>query len=30
MMGEVLSGSKSPEDALQGAWDRTMATYNKG
>ncbi len=29
MMGEVLSGSKSPEEALQGAWDRTMAAYNK-
>ncbi len=29
MMGEVLSGSKSPEDALQGAWDRTMTAYNK-
>ena len=29
MMGEVLSGSKSPEEALQGAWDRTMAAYDK-
>jgi multiple sugar transport system substrate-binding protein len=29
MMGEVLSGAKSPEDALQGAWDRTMTAYNK-
>jgi multiple sugar transport system substrate-binding protein len=29
MMGEVLSGSKSPEEALDGAWQRTMDAYNK-
>ena len=29
MMGEVLSGSKSPEEALDGAWQRTMEAYNK-
>ena len=30
MMGEVLSGSKEPEAALDGAWERVMAAYNKG
>ena len=30
MMGEVLSGAKSPEEALEGAWDRTNAAYKKG
>jgi multiple sugar transport system substrate-binding protein len=30
MMGEVLSGSKEPEAALDGAWQRVMAAYNKG
>lgn len=29
MMGEVLSGSKEPEEALDGAWDRVMAAYSK-
>jgi multiple sugar transport system substrate-binding protein len=29
MMGEVLSGSKEPEAALDGAWDRVMSAYNK-
>ena len=29
MMGEVLSGSKAPEEALDGAWQRTMEAYNK-
>lgn len=29
MMGEVLSGSKSPEEALDGAWERTMTAYSK-
>jgi multiple sugar transport system substrate-binding protein len=29
MMGEVLSGSKSPEDALDGAWNRVMDAYKK-
>ncbi len=29
MMGEVLSGSKEPEAALDGAWDRVMAAYSK-
>lgn len=29
MMGEVLTGSKSPEEALDGAWDRVMDAYNK-
>ena len=29
MMGEVLSGAKSPEEALDGAWQRTMDAYNK-
>ena len=29
MMGEVLSGSKSPEEALDDAWERTMAAYDK-
>jgi multiple sugar transport system substrate-binding protein len=30
MMGEVLSGSKEPEEALDGAWQRVMDAYNKG
>ena len=29
MMGEVLSGSKAPEEALDGAWQRVMDAYNK-
>ena len=29
MMGEVLSGSKAPEAALDGAWERAMDAYNK-
>ena len=29
MMGEVLSGSKEPEAALDGAWQRVMEAYNK-
>ena len=29
MMGEVLSGSKSPEEGLDSAWERVMAAYNK-
>jgi multiple sugar transport system substrate-binding protein len=29
MMGEVLSGSKEPEAALDGAWERVMAAYDK-
>ena len=29
MMGEVLSGTKEPADALDGAWTRVMAAYNK-
>jgi multiple sugar transport system substrate-binding protein len=29
MMGEVLSGSKSPEDALDGTWNRVMDAYKK-
>ena len=29
MMGEVLSGTKEPDDALDGAWQRVMAAYNK-
>ena len=29
MMGEVLSGSKAPEEALDGAWQRMMDAYNK-
>ena len=29
MMGEVLSGSKAPEEALDGAWQRTMEAFNK-
>ena len=29
MMGEVLSGSKAPEEALDDAWQRTMDAYNK-
>jgi multiple sugar transport system substrate-binding protein len=28
MMGEVLSGSKAPEEALDGAWQRTMEAFN--
>lgn len=30
MMGEVLSGSKEPEAALDDAWQRVMDAYNKG
>ena len=30
MMGEVLSGSKEPEEALDDAWQRVMDAYNKG
>jgi multiple sugar transport system substrate-binding protein len=29
MMGEVLSGSKAPEEALDGAWQRVMEAYSK-
>jgi multiple sugar transport system substrate-binding protein len=29
MMGEVLSGSKKPEEALDGAWSRVMDAYKK-
>jgi multiple sugar transport system substrate-binding protein len=29
MMGEVLSGSKEPEAALDDAWQRVMEAYNK-
>jgi multiple sugar transport system substrate-binding protein len=29
MLGEVLSGSKEPEAALDGAWERVMAAYSK-
>ena len=29
MMGEVLSGSKEPEAALDDAWQRVMDAYNK-
>ena len=29
MMGEVLSGSKEPEAALDDAWERMMDAYNK-
>lgn len=29
MMGEVLSGSKEPEAALDGAWNRVMDAYAK-
>lgn len=29
MMGEVLSGSKEPEAALDDAWNRVMDAYNK-
>ncbi len=30
MMGDVLTGSKTPEEALDGAWNGVMAAYNKG
>ncbi len=30
MMGEVLSGTKEPAAALDDAWKRVMAAYNKG
>lgn len=30
MMGEVLSGSKEPEAALDDAWNRVMDAYDKG
>jgi len=30
MMGEVLSGTKEPEAALDDAWNRVMDAYNKG
>ena len=30
MMGEVLSGSKEPEEALDGAWERTMERLQQG
>jgi multiple sugar transport system substrate-binding protein len=30
MMGEVLSGSKEPEAALDDAWQRVMDAYTKG
>jgi multiple sugar transport system substrate-binding protein len=29
LMGVVLSGSKAPEEALDGAWQRTMEAFNK-
>jgi multiple sugar transport system substrate-binding protein len=29
MMGEVLSGTKEPEAALDGAWQRVLDAYNK-
>jgi multiple sugar transport system substrate-binding protein len=29
MMGEVLSGAKAPEEALDGAWQRVMDAYSK-
>ena len=29
MMGEVLSGSKAPEEALDGAWQLVMDAYSK-
>ena len=29
MMGEVLSGAKEPEEALDDAWQRVMDAYGK-
>jgi hypothetical protein len=29
MMGEVLSGSKAPEAALDDAWNRVQTAYKK-